>query len=715
MAGLIMLSDHHRRRAKLKLIAIACTAFLTAVLTTNTAIAATSDVTLNGLHVSVDNDTGSILRLAYDGPGTILEQSPQRAGMIDLAYPIDKFEPLRLASRFSHGAQVKVQTGSLTVEWNHLGASRPFELAGDVSAKVEWRAADDGQSIILTAHVENHSKIAVHQVIFPDFAGLKPFLGKQDTLFRAGGAISAPFLELAPTEASQSQQYMLNASAGSADFVPGGLANSMVSRWMDFGGLGGGFSLFPRRWGWQPQVAIRLHLSETDDTLRLMCLHDVSIPPDGKWDSGEFWLTPHQGGWARGIEPYRTWVKKNFTRTVPISKHVKEGLGFRTAWMCQNQPNDPQDAVFTFKDLPKLAQDAKENGLDEIVMFNWDRGFILPLPPPYPHIGTESEMVQAVAACKKIGVNVVPFISVLQANEQTAPRYGLHVVDNNGWTFHTELIPRWNPPYAHGFACIPIPVTNPLWQKDVLDGAKHLIDIGVTSLAWDQFMAVPEKPNINTLADQIRAVARAKDPESSFAGEELYNFEVDSAQLDYTWDWISQGDYRPMTSVFPAPRINECITASPMAVKQAFADNRFINAMPRKKESINASDYIASAPDFAAALKQCAALRKQFLPYFTDGELIGECILSDPAPTARVCAYVLPDRVLMIVLNNGAAGPLNLKIDLRPWCHSPTGNYQMKPFSADGKALPTQTIRGTSTVASNSAVGELFLYEFTSG
>ena len=221
-------------------------------------------------------------------------------------------------------------------------------------------------------------------------------------------------------------------------------------------------------------------------------------------------------------------MKKNFAPLYPLPKHVRDGLGFRTAWMCQNQPNDPTDANFTFKDLPKMARDAKEHGLDEIVLFAWNQGFVLPLPPPYPHLGSQADMDRAVAECRKLGVNIVPFISVLQANEQTASRYGVRVVDNNGWTFHTELIPEWNPPYAHGFSCIPVPIDNPLWQKDVLAGARHLIDHGIMSLGWDQFCSVPTTPNINTLAVQIRKLAKAKDPESTFCGEELNNFEVDS-------------------------------------------------------------------------------------------------------------------------------------------------------------------------------------------
>lgn len=692
-----------------------CTLVLLLALVAAQTRAANVEAALNRLKITLDEDTGGIVKLQYDGTGTMLESSPQRAGMIDLAYPVERFEPLRLASRFSRGVKITQTKDSVTVEWERLGASRGFELPGNVSASVSWRAAPDGRSVILTAKVTNHSPRSVRQVVFPDFAGLRPFAGVANTMFRTAGTISPPFLELTKTEERESQQYMIDGASYSAKYEAGGLFHSMIARWMDFGGLSGGFSLFPKRWGWEPQVVTRLQLSEVDQSLTLMCLHDVEIKPDQTWESGEFWLTPHTGGWAKGIEPFRAWVKQNFKREWPMPKHVREGLGFRTVWMCQNQPGDPKDAIFTFKDLPKLAAESKDHGLDEMTIWAWNKGFVLPLPGPYPHLGTEQQMIDAIAESKKIGVNVVPFISVLQANTETAPRYGLKVIDNNGWTYHTELIPRWNPPYASGFACVPIPTNNALWQSDVLAGAKHLIDSGIPSLGWDQFWSTnTPPPNLNSLTTQIRKLAKAKDPESTFMGEELWNIDVDSAQLDYTWDWGSYRDMRPLTSVYPAPRVNCCISESPISVKKAFADNLYMNIFPRKAESTNGSDWIANHAELSAVLKQCGHLRKQFLDYFTNGTLIGECILTEPNRDAHVSAYVLPDRILMIVINQGPSKSLNLKADPSPWLNNVDQSFTAKSFNANGNPIATiQLTRPWNLKTPELENGGIVIYEIT--
>jgi hypothetical protein len=659
------------------------------------AFGGTTSQNINGLQITVDANTGSILKMAYPGPGIMLDSVPGRAGIIDLAYPVKEFEPLRLAPRFSSGVKITRRVDSITIHWDKLGPSRGnFPVAGNVSATVRLSAHPDGKSIIMTAQVENNSDNEVRQVIFPDFPGLRPFDGELGTWFRSGGFSGLPFPELARTEARESTQYMMDAAAYAVEHKSGGMFNDMFLRWMDFGGLKGGMSLFPKRWGFDPPVTIRLQRSEVDTTIRLLNLNDVTLKKGGKWDSGEWVLTPHQHGWAEGIEPFREWVKQHYQREFSVPKHVREGIGYRTVWMCQNQPNDPQDAVFKFSDLPGLARECAEHGIDEMVLWSWNKGFVLSLPGPYPHLGTAQEMADAVQQCRKLGVNVVPFISVLQANPETAPRYGLKVVDNNGWTFHTELIPEWNPPYATGFSCVQAGPCNKLWHDDVLAGVRRLADTGIPSLCWDQFWTAPDpEPNMISLAKEIRSHARQADPESTFSGEELWNIETDSGILDYTWDWGGYRDCRAFTSVFPSPRINCCVSSSALTVKKAFADNLYLNVFPRKAGSINGSDWIANRPEMSRALKQCAKLKRRFMNYFTDGRLIGDCIFQAPCAEAHACAYTLADKAIIIMISLGEKKQkISFDADLEPWIKSPSGRYEARQYNAEARLAATARV-----------------------
>lgn len=672
--------------------------------------------TLNGAQLDFDGDTGALLRLSYSGVGDLLKATPERASLIDLAYPHAKFEVLRLASRYSRGAKVTASSKAVVVHWDRLGMSRTnFPVEGSVSATVTITAAPDGRSLIFTASVHNQSSNAVRQVLFPDLMGLVPVGEAAETMLRHSLGASRPFIDLAPNEGKLAEQYMTENAAFSAEYKSGGLFSTMGLRWLDYGSLQGGLSLYSRQWGWDEPITVRLHLSEVEQKLRLLVRNDMNLAPGQQWQSQEFWLTPHTGGWAKGIEPFRAWAKQNYKRQFPLPKRVRDGIGFRTIWMCQIYPNDPQDAVFKFSDLPALARESAAHGLGEMVMWGWAPGFERPLPPPFPHLGTEQELYDAVKACKQLGVTVSPFISVVQATRANAPRYGLAVGDNNGWTYHTELVPRWNPPYASQLACVGIPTSNPLWQEDVFVSCKKLVDNGVPSLGWDQYWTTTAaEPNMQSLTRKIRGYALQHDPEATFCAEQLWNIEIDSGYLDFTWNWGGWRDCAALTSVLPTPRVNSCIDHSPLAVRKVFADNLYVNIMPRRKESANATDWIINYPEMSRALKQCAARRQQFLPYFTEGTFIGGCLLAAPCPGAHTATYVLPDRLLLVLINESAPRKVSFTADPRAWLPEGEG-WRVRAWNADGKRLSESKLHGPAWRAKtpHMAAGEMMFYEIT--
>jgi hypothetical protein len=239
-------------------------------------------------------------------------------------------------------------------------------------------------------------------------------------------------------------------------------------------------------------------------------------------------------------------------------------------------------------------------------------------------------------------------------------------------------------------SCVQIDTRHPVWGKEVLESCRRLIDMGVPSLSWDQYFIEMPQPNVLTLTRQIRAYSRQRDPQSTFSAEELSGIEVSCDYLDYTWNWDMLRDCRAATSVFSAPRINVNVDASPGDVKWGFALNRYLNIQPRRPDGANGSDLIGNHRPLSEALKQTAKLRAQFLPYFTDGTLIGECILSRPCAEALVAAYALGDKVLAIVLNHsGASRTVTLPCDPRPWLPATSGGYRIKRYDGQGRPLGT--------------------------
>jgi hypothetical protein len=319
----------------------------------------------------------------------------------------------------------------------------------------------------------------------------------------------------------------------------------------------------------------------------------------------------------------------------------------------------------------------------------WHDHFQLPLPAAFLHLGGEEQFVRAVAECRKRGVNVAPFISVVALANPAATRYGLGI--GAGWTYHPEYLPRINPPYAGGHNTGTVDTGSLPWQEEVLAGFRQLADKGVTSLCWDVYLARYEEPNVFTLTKKIRELAKQKDPQSSFSGESISNMELDSEWLDYNWNWVpTYVDCRAFTSVFPAPRINVNIDHSVRDAVLCFMDNIFLNIMPRKTPyGVNGSGTIEQYPEFAKTLKQCADRRSQFIEYFTDGKLVGECLLSEDCPQAHVTGYVRPGKALLMILNESDRRAIPFRCDLGPWLKSASGRYQISCYDVDGRPLKT--------------------------
>ena len=273
---------------------------------------------LCGVSLEFDVESGGLIGLEYDGV-RMLHASHETASLLDAAYPAYGFEPLRLGVCHSKGTRVIKAGDTIEIVWNALGMSRPFAPKGSVSAKVCLRPAGDGRSIVLTAYIDNRSEFAIPQVLFPDLCGLLPFAGEEGTELRTCGSVSKPFVDL---KLSHDDGWWYACRYTWTEMQWGAYDKTMSARWMDLGSLKGGFSLFPKVWSWGELTdsetpvtgRVLLHLSQRDSTLRVMCEHQTTIEPGASWTSPEYVLTPHRHGWAKGIEPFRSWLHENVQR-----------------------------------------------------------------------------------------------------------------------------------------------------------------------------------------------------------------------------------------------------------------------------------------------------------------------------------------------------------------------------------------------------------------
>jgi hypothetical protein len=667
-----------------------------AFLITASAHAEVVKVTLNGLEIGIDGDTGSVVSLHSAAAGDILAARADAAGILDVAYPTATFAPMRLATRFSR-ARIEQGANEVTLTWERLGASRPtLPLpAGAVRATVRIRADADGRSIVFSAHVQNDSPAPVPQVLFPDLWGLQPFEGVQGTRLRLARKVVRPFE--GPVASVDGTPFYAYAGSPIAwkEYPADGYYSPNSLRWLDLGGFRAGLSVFQKKWGTFDWPNVITHRSERDPlSLRMAWEHQQNIAPGKSWDSGEFWFTPHAGGWAKGVEVYRDYARKVVpARALP--DHVAQDIGYQTIWMIQTAESDPKEAVFRYEDLPRVAEDARRYGIHEVVPWGWNIYSTMPIPVR-PELGTVADLQKAVRAAHDIGVNIAPFISISVVRNQYAKHYGAKPA-NNDWSYHYELVPTFRPYYTKFWNGVEIDSNSPVWQRDVKNALGEWIDRGVTSFSWDVFRTHENRkggrPPLLDVVDSVRAHARARDPQSTFSGESVTHLEFESEALDYLWNWNDYEDAAPITNVLAAPRISCNVERSPLVVAKCFADNHYMNVMPRKLDMPNGTALISDEPDLARALLQAAALRKQFLPYFTQGTFIGDSVLSREVD-AFVRGYQRTDGLLVVALNDQPAQRLvSIESDLALWLPR-AARYEVTSYDGSGRKLGSSEIAG---------------------
>ena len=137
----------------------------------------------------------------------------------------------------------------------------------------------------------------------------------------------------------------------------------------------------------------------------------------GTFNSGPVALQVHQGDWHEGSELYRAWFDQHFQ-----VKRPPTWLRQEMAWQSIIISNCEDVIVWKFKDLPKLAADAKKYGVTTFEILGWDMGGIdrgYPQYRPNPRLGTHEEFRQALAEMKELGVHPLIFANQDMADTAT--------------------------------------------------------------------------------------------------------------------------------------------------------------------------------------------------------------------------------------------------------------------------------------------------------
>lgn len=653
--------------------------FLCALLLTSAASAGhlsahagASTVVLNGLEIGIDETCGSIVRLSHPATGVVLAAESSSGSLLEVVCSTNGGPDLHLASRYST-ARLVSKPNAVTIRWPRLLPSDNADLPTvEIAAQVEIKSAPDGKSVILTCEVDGKCPDArITNVVFPDLSGLKRIAGDSTRL-------RFPVGEVYPFRSPDGK---------TIEYLPGGINMPNCLRWLDYGGKQCGVSVFLKKWG-VPEWPVVITSTQDRNNLRLAWRQTCSITTGQTWTSGEYYLTPHRGGWAKGIETFREYAGlMNSTHDLP--PQVRDDIGFRTIWMKQQCEVDPAKAAFRFRDIPAVAQESAEHGLHDLSCWGWSIGFNLPIVVE-KSLGTRQELIDAIHQSRAKGVNVAPFISI--QHMRYTERYGVPM-GTPSWIYDPEFVPDFLPYYIYesplieGYESVLMDSNNKLWLAALRGSLTDWIKRGLTSFGYDEFYPRyngGSKPRLVSLMEGVRQLARSKVPNSTLAGESINEsrLELMTSVMDYTWNWMMYIDAGPVMNVLRAPRLNCNIESSPMTVKMAFCDGLYMNVFCSKPGQPNGTAWIREKPALSAALKEVAARRRQFLPYFVDGVFLGDSVLSNIA-SGHVVGYQLANKLFIVVLNNQSTPEqVNLECDLDMWI--PGDDYEVKYYDSTG-------------------------------
>ena len=131
---------------------------------------------------------------------------------------------------------------------------------------------------------------------------------------------------------------------------------------------------------------------------------------NGIFSSAPVVLQLHRGDWHEGSHIYREWFDKWYKVNRQPSWLRRE-----MAWQSIIMLNSEDAINYTFKDLPKLADDAKKYGVTTFEILGWDKGGIdrgYPEYEPDKRLGSKEDFKNALSRIKKSGVHPLIFTNI---------------------------------------------------------------------------------------------------------------------------------------------------------------------------------------------------------------------------------------------------------------------------------------------------------------
>lgn len=620
------------------------------------------------MFVAIDRRTGCIVRLESKDNAWKL----QGAGMrLHVPAPEHRFH--YLTEHHAASPRIEVDGNEATITWTGFESDRMGKL--DIEVKQSIRLAASG--VQFNYQIRNGSQAVIESYTYPRMRGLRPPAGNKRVEQTAWGYSGMSSRSLWPSFGNEVGYYGYDTPAQLRHL---GTDTQFCLVLSDSRGLYIGY----HDPGQKHVVQILFFLSPayvdsfdssaiasgkvTDSAIGIDPNHLCFIQPGATQSSESLVLEPFSGDWHAGADIYKAW-RSSWAKVPTMPQWVKDVHSWQ-----QIQINSSEDRLeFPYKDLPQRAEACKRWGVKAIQLTGWqiggqDRDF--PLHDTDPRLGTAEEFKKAIAASKKMGVEIVLFNKYAWA-DVTAPTYGefkQYAIQDpygspymfNGYSYDTPTqIAGINNRHGVGMC-----MASPAWRKRALEEFRKSVELGASGILFDECFwhmspycfskshghgvpgavfsgDVPLIEGFRTIVDPEKFV---------FAGESPYDLELQTYDMSY---------FRIMPGFVPLGRYLRPFAPMSVAVT-GDNDRQMINAclLYRFSMSYEPRNFHGELDEIPVTLTYGRAvddLRRRYREWLWDAEFrdtLGAQVTSSGAPLATYTVFQREDGRRAVVFAN---------------------------------------------------------------
>jgi hypothetical protein len=381
----------------------------------------------------LEPNTGNLVGIRWKKPETEIIQAPLLGENFRLLLPRPHYQANYFLSSEQRVNRIEEHPDGVTCYYDALRNAREVV---NVKVKYDIRAVES--RVEFSIEVENSTDLPLAEVYYAIIGGLQGVGNRLDTDSLVPGlAEGTPYGNLAPAIFNDFHGYDLGIRYDATGFTYPG---AMQMGWAEF---------------YNRKTGLGLYYANHDPVSRLSALYmelrpftkgavkgddwptPADLPPGepigltmgwlffpyskgSTFHSGPMALAVHQGDWHEGSEFYRQWFDQHFQVRRPPNWLRKE-----MAWQSVIISNPEDVVLYKFKDLPKLAADAKKYGVTTFEILGWnvggiDRGY--PQYTPDPRLGTPEEFRAALRDIKREGVHPLTFANI-QVADTAIPQF----------------------------------------------------------------------------------------------------------------------------------------------------------------------------------------------------------------------------------------------------------------------------------------------------